>query len=111
MEHWEAMLQQLQSDNPKLAEILKGREIRLQEEQFDIVVPNSFIESEIKPHLTRLLESLRKATGHPLLNGHVLVEYEEREAVVYAPHDKYQVMLNANPALASFLTLFPDLDY
>ena len=109
---WQEMLDQMKEEHPKLVGILKERELRMDgDEHFVIVVNNSFLESEIKPHLIQILEILRSLAQRPLLNCSVLVEYEEREAIIYHPRDKYDVMHAANPTLAEFRKLFPEVDY
>ena len=109
---WQEMLDRMKEEHPKLVGILKERELRMDgDEHFVIVVNNSFLESEIKPHLIQMLEILRSLAQRPLLNCSVLVEYEEREAIIYHPRDKYDVMHAANPTLAEFRKLFPDVDY
>ncbi len=109
---WQEMLDRMKEEHPKLVGILKERELRMDgDEHFVIVVNNSFLESEIKPHLIQMLEILRSLAQRPLLNCSVLVEYEEREAIIYHPRDKYDVMYAANPTLAEFRKLFPEVDY
>ena len=109
---WQEMLDRMKEEYPKLVGILKERELRMDgDEHFVIVVNNSFLESEIKPHLIQMLEILRSLAQRPLLNCSVLVEYEEREAIIYHPRDKYDVMYAANPTLAEFRKLFPEVDY
>ncbi len=109
---WQKMLDRMKEEHPKLVGILKERELRMDgDEHFVIVVNNSFLESEIKPHLIQMLEILRSLAQRPLLNCSVLVEYEEREAIIYHPRDKYDVMYAANPTLAEFRKLFPEVDY
>ena len=109
---WQEMLDRMKEEHPKLVGILNERELRMDgDEHFVIVVNNSFLESEIKPHLIQMLEILRSLAQRPLLNCSVLVEYEEREAIIYHPRDKYDVMFAANPTLAEFRKLFPEVDY
>ncbi len=109
--HWQAMLEAMGAEMPKLAEQLKGRELRMEEEdKFVIVVNNSYAEAEIRPHLIRMLTFLRARSGRPKLNCRVEVVYEEHEAVAYTARDKYDVMLRANPALESLRVLFPEVD-
>lgn len=109
---WQEMLDRMKEEQPKLVGILKDRELCMDgDEHFVIVVNNSFLESEIKPHLIPMLEILRSLAQRPLLNCSVLVEYEEREAVIYHPRDKYDVMTATNPKLAEFRKLFPEVDY
>lgn len=109
---WQEMLDRMKEEQPKLVGILKDCELRMDgDDHFVIVVNNSFLESEIKPHLIPMLEILRSLAQRPLLNCSVLVEYEEREAVIYHPRDKYDVMTATNPKLAEFRKLFPEVDY
>ena len=110
--YWGEMLEAMKQDAPKLAEQLQDRELRMAgEEMFVIVVSNSYLDSEIRRYLVRMLTYLRTKSGRPLLNGRVEVEYEEKEAIVYSPRDKYDVMLQDNPALDSFRVLFSEVDY
>ncbi len=109
---WEAMLSAMKGELPKLAELLKDKPLRIDEEDmFSIIVSNSFVESEIKPHLIRMLTYLRAKSGRPNLNCKTEVVYEEKEAKAYAPRDKYDVMQQSNPALETFRILFPEVDY
>jgi hypothetical protein len=109
---WDAMIEAMKNELPKLAEQLKDKELRMDEEDFfTIIVNNSFIESEIKPHLIRMLTYLRGKSGRPNLNCKTEVVYEEKEAVAYTPRDKYDVMQKSNPALDTFRVLFPEVDY
>ena len=111
-ECWNDLLEAMKDDLPKLAEQLKGRELRMEgEDMFAVVVNNSYLEAEIRPHLIRMLTYLRKKSRRPMLNCRVEVEYEEHEAVTYAPRDKYDVMVRTNPALKKMLELFPEVDY
>lgn len=108
---WRAMLGVLEAGEPKLAATLGDRVIRLEGEDFFVVeVGNSFVEAEIRPHLREMLEEMRRTSGRRLLNCKVRVVYEEREAVIYAPRDKYEVMSKNNPALDTFRILFPEVD-
>ena len=110
-EHWEAMLEAMRTELPKLADQLKGKELRLEgEDDFVIVVNNSYAEAEIRPHLIRMLTFLRKRSHRPMLNCKVEVVYEEHESVAYTARDKYDVMVQANPMLENFRILFPEVD-
>ena len=110
--YWAEMVSAMGTELPKLAEQLKGRELRWEsDDMFVIVVNNSYLDAEIRPNLIRMLTYLRKKSGRPLLNCRVEVVYEEHEAVAYLPRDKYDVMVRQNPALENFRVLFPDVDY
>ena len=109
---WEKALQQLRTARPRLADTLAGREVRIDgEDHFLIVVNNSYTESEIKPHLVGLLSMLRREMNRPQLNCSIEVEWEEKEAVIYTPRDKYDALSAKNPALGMFKVLFPEVDY
>ena len=109
---WEAMAEAMKGELPKLSEQLKEKELRLEGENFFVIlVNNSYLDAEIRPHLIRMLTYLRKRSGRPDLNCRVEVVYEEREAVAYSPRDKYEVMSQANPALEEFRIIFPEVDY
>lgn len=110
--YWNDMLDDIKADQPKLAEQLRGRELRMEGvDMFDVVVNNSYIDAEIRPHLIRMLTILRQKSGRPKLNCRVVVEYQEQEALIYAPRDKYDAMLRSNPALEAMRQLFPEVDY
>lgn len=110
--YWGEMLEAMKQEAPKLAEQLHDRELRMEgEDMFVIEVSNSYLDSEIRRYLVRMLTYLRTKSGRPLLNGRVEVVYEEKEAIVYSPRDKYDVMLQDNPALDSFRVLFSEVDY
>ncbi|MBO7576907.1 MAG: hypothetical protein J6T03_05505 [Bacteroidales bacterium] len=109
---WAQLLDHLKESDPNLWETLQNRAVRYQgDNNFAVVVNNSFYEAEIKLHLIEMLTFLRNVSGQPLLNCHVEVEQVEHEALIYHPRDKYDTMLKSNPALEHFRVLFPDVDY
>jgi len=72
------MLEALKGEFPKLYDHLKDKELRIDEEDhFTILVSNSFVESEIKQYLIRMLTYLRSKSGRPNLNCKIEVVYEE----------------------------------
>lgn len=96
----------------KLATQLNNRPLEIEgEDQFVIIVSNSFLESEIKSFLIQMLSSLRQKSQRPKLNCRIKVVYEEKKSVAYSPRDKYDVMQQANSALDTFRILFPEVDY
>ena len=111
-QHWQAMVQAMQKDLPQLSEQVKDRELRVDgDDHFIVVVPNNYVETEIKTHLIRMLTYLRNRSGRQDLNCHVVVEYEEHETVAYTPRDKYDVMSEANPNLETLRIILPEVDY
>ena len=109
---WEQTLDQLQEEQPKLVETLRNRELKVDDnDHFLIIINNSYTDSEIKPHLVQLLSILRRLTSRPMLNCSTHIIHEEKEAVIYSPRDKYDVMSQANTTLEMFRILFPEVDY
>lgn len=109
--HWAAMVEAMRKEMPRLASLLESRELRTEGgDQFAIIVNNSYVEAEVKPHLIRMLTYLRQKSGRPELNCRIEVVYEEKESVAYTARDKYDVMASANPVLNTFRVLFPDVD-
>lgn len=113
-QYWGNMLDAM-SKNEELAAIaqmLESKEVRLTgSDMFEIVVTNSYAESQIKPHLVRMLTYMRKKSTRPGLNCSIIVEYEQKETKPYNYHDKYDAMLAQNPHLAKLRIIFPELDY
>lgn len=110
--YWGEMLEAIKEEQPKLVDQLRGRELRLEDgDMFAVVVNNSYLDAEIRPHLIKMLTILREKSGRQMLNCRVEVVYEEKEAVAYAPRDKYDVMVKKNPVLEKMRELFPEVDY
>lgn len=108
---WAEMLEDLAKESPRLAEQLKDRPLRLEEEdQFVIEVNSSYMDAEIKPHLIPMLTFMRQKGRRKNLNCKVEVVYEEHEATVYYARDKYDVMVKENSELERFRVLFPDVE-
>ena len=111
-QYWAEMLEAMREPLPKVAENLATREIRfVDEDNFKIIVSNSYVESELKPYIIRILTYLRKKSQRPMLNCHIEVEYEEQESVAYIPRDKYDLMVSSNKVLETFKIIFPEVDY
>ena len=109
---WAEAVSQLPDTLSKVQERVKGLVPHLDnEDDFTINVSNSFVEAEIRPGMIPILTHLRNHTGRSNLNGHIKVVYEEKESIVYAPRDKYDVMVKENPVLDTFKVIFPDVDY
>lgn len=111
-QYWADAMDHFEPDWPKMVASVRTRKLRIEDpDNFVVEVPNSFITAEVKPHLMQLLDFLRRRSGRPELNCRCQVVYEEtKEAVIYSARDKYDVMLNANPMLATFKVLFPEVD-
>ena len=108
---WAETLDNLSLTSPRLAEQLKDRPLRFEDQdQFVIQVNNSYLDAEIKPHLIPMLTYMRQKSCRKNLNCRVEVVYEEHEATVYYARDKYDVMVKENPELERFRVLFPDVE-
>ena len=109
---WNETVEHIAAKDAMLAGHLREAKVRMEEDDnFSVEVVSNFAQSEIKPHLLRILTYMRTRCGCPKLNCHIEVVYVEREAVAYTPRDKYDVMLATNPILATFKVIFPDVDY
>lgn len=105
-------MEHLATENPTLHQLLANKDVRLKsDDEFDIVTDSSYYEEETRPHMVTILEWLRQRMGIPTLNATVVVEAIEREKVIYAPRDKFQAMLETNPTLEKFLSIFPEIDF
>ena len=111
---WTEAIEGLRDNEPEAYRLLQGREVRLDSisaNLFTIVADTSLLDQELRPYKVKLLEWMRARSGRRDLNCQVVVEVVEREKVICAPHDKYEAMLAANPALETFHVLFPEIDY
>lgn len=109
--YWNELLDSLKSDIA-LTELLRGRKVVLKDQNnFNLVVSNLYLENEIRPKQSDMLKKLCALTGHELLQMKVVMEVEKRETVAYLPREKYEAMLRLNPALAKFKKHFPEIDF
>lgn len=108
---WKDMLEAMREPMPKLYDVLVDKEVRLTgDDEFVLVVSNSYTENEIKNHLIRMLTYLRKRSGRPMLNCTMDIVMVERETKPYTARDKYDAMLQENPTLDMMRVLFPDVE-
>lgn len=111
-EAWDSLMEQWESTKPDLYSVLRGHAVRLEESDlFAIEAANSNFERDLRPVQTPMLESLRAHLSRPALRCRVEVRAEQRESKVYQPSEKYEAMLQTNPALAKLRTIFGELDY
>lgn len=109
---WAEMLAQQPEELEKVRDRIVDLKPQLTDpDNFTLIVGNNFVATAVRESRMPMLSILRKLTGRPLLNCHIEVVYEEKETVAYAPRDKYDVMVKANPVLDTFRVLFPDVDY
>lgn len=110
-QYWAEAMDHFEPQLPKIVAAIRNQKLQLDgPDQFKVNMPNYFVVAEARPHVMQLLEFLRQRAGRPNLNLEFNVVYEEREAVVYSARDKYDVMAEANPMLATFKVLFPEVD-
>ena len=111
-EAWDSLLEQWESTRPELYSVLRGHTVQLEgSDLFAIEASNSNFERDLRPLQTPMLESLRAHLSCPALRCRVEVRAEQRESKVYQPGEKYEAMLQTNPALAKLRTVFTELDY
>jgi len=111
-ELWNLLLEELKKTDPKLCDALTNRPIAYDDEDnFRILVPSSYNDSEIRPHLIRLLTFLREKAARPQLNCRIEVVREEKEDAIYRPLDKYDAMCRTNPNLELLRRILPEIDY
>ena len=77
----------------------------------DIIATTTWFADEFKAHRTEVMQELRKASGHPMLDCKVTPMFVEDDEVVYSPVDKYNKMLERNPGMAGLRKLMPNIDY
>lgn len=110
-EVWKLMLTSIAEVEPRLFEHLKDRKVKMVEEDvFELYVDNSYIESEIKMHLIRMLTYLRKKSGRPELNCLIKIVVVEKESRPYSARDKYDAMVKENKVLETMRIIFPDVE-
>ena len=110
-QEWDNYIQNHQ-DDARLVEAMKGRKLVVKDENlFDVVLPNGYMERDYKVFMTDLLEYLRRQTGHVQLQMKMLVDAPQHEKKAYTPKDKYEAMLKMNPELARFRNLFSEIDF
>lgn len=111
-EAWDSLLEQWESTKPAMYTVLRGHAVRLEEKnQFVIEAANSNFERDLRPVQTPMLEVLRSYLSCPELQCRVVVHVEQRDIKVYQPNEKYEAMLQTNPALAKMRMVFGDIDY
>lgn len=110
---WAEAVESLRETEPDAFRLLNHCEVRAAADShlFTIVADTSLFDQEFRPFKVKVLEWMRSHSHRPQLNCQVIVEHVEREKVIYAPHDKYEAMLAANPTLETFRVLFPEIDY
>lgn len=111
-QYWEEMLHAMQEQFPTLSQHLTGLNLRIEEEDMFVVeVESNYAEAEIKPYLLRILTYLRRKANRPMLNCRLEVVAKEQDAVACMPRDKYEIMLESNPVLATMRVYFPEIDF
>ena len=75
-----------------------------------ITLTSSFAEYEVKKMLTGIMTHLRRMSGIRDLAPKIAVKVEEKAAMPYQSGEKYEAMLQINPALAELRKILPDID-
>lgn len=108
---WKEMLEAMHEELPKLYDLLEGKEVQMVgEDDFVVLVSNTYVENEAKAHMVRMLTYLRKRSGRPMLNCSMKVVVQERETRPYSARDKYDAMVLVNPELEVMRILFPNVE-
>ena len=69
-----------------------------------------YIDLKIPP-ICDVLTALRNKCGMPMLECKVNPLFVKKNDVLYSPDQKYNAMLERNPAIAGLRKLFPNIDY
>lgn len=110
-ELWKELAESCTDDEDMHSLIADKKVVATDENSFDIRVPNIYLDTKLRRFQDRILGFLRSKTGNDALKYKVSVETEKREAVAYMPKEKYEAMLQVNPAMMKLRKLFPDIDF
>ena len=99
--------------NMEIFSLMNEKKIRLVDSQnFEVVVNNDLYSNRFKQYKTEIVTDLRERSGIPELNFTVKVEsvFDNAEAKLYIPKDKYNAMVKINPAIENLRqTMFQDI--
>lgn len=95
-----------------LTELMAAATVRLGENQrtIDVEATETWFATDFRPHRIKVMESLRKKSGMPMLDCNVIPLFVSKDTIIYSAEEKYRVMLETNPHLASLRKLFPEID-
>lgn len=99
-------------ENATLYNVMHDRRLEIRDQNnFDVFVPNLFLQTELEPFKVELLNHLRKVSGHQLLQLKLVVELGKKEQRAYSPQEKFEAMTKSNPKLIKLKRLFPEIDF
>lgn len=106
--YWQAAGTELQ-----LEELLKAAAPRLggRVGMIEIDALTVGFRDEFMPHRIDVMQVLRAKSGMPMLECKVNPMFVTKEELIYNPDNKYKTMLEANPAMRSLRSIFPEIDY
>lgn len=111
-ELWQRLVEE-SKDDAKLHELIADKHVVLKNNNlFHIEVSNMRFDTLLRDYQDRILAPLRAETHNEALcfKAVVVVDQEVR-TVAYLPRDKFDRMVEINPAILQLRKLFPDIDF
>lgn len=95
-----------------LTELMAAATVRLGENQrtIDVEATETWFATDFRPHRIEVMEKLRAKSCMPMLDCNVIPLFVSKDTIIYSAEEKYRVMLETNPHLASLRKLFPEID-
>ena len=107
-----AKLVESSKDDEKFHDLIADKKVELKNNNlFHIQVPNLLLDNYLREYQTRILGFLREATNNESLMYKAVVVVENVAVKAYLPRDKFDEMVQRNPAMISLRKLFPDIDF
>lgn len=107
-----AKLVESSKDDEKFHDLIADKKVELKNNNlFHIQVPNLLLDNYLREYQTRILGFLREATNNESLMYKAVVVVENVAVKAYLPRDKFDEMVQRNPAMLSLRKLFPDIDF
>jgi len=114
--YWAAMFEPDQlatfSNPDKITSFLKDTTPQVGEDGKCVIITltSSFAEYEVRKTLAEVMTHLRRSSGINDLSPQIVVKATEKAAMPYQSGEKYEAMLQINPALAELRKILPDID-
>lgn len=101
------------ADELDLQELLRDGQVRLGEKPglIEVDAQTTWFHDDFRQHKLDVLTALRNKCGMPMLECKVNPLFVKKNDVLYSPDQKYNAMLERNPAIAGLRKLFPNIDY
>ena len=110
-EIWANLLEDAKAAEPKLYDLIADKVVTLEDgNHFNIEVPSLFFDTLLLDFRTYIHKFFRNATNNDSIQYRTIVKVEKKAAVVYDPKEKFDVMMNENPAMLSLRKLFPEIE-